>query len=320
MAAEPHPSVRRKVATGTGFGTGKAGYRSMSALKGPETRTVQVALSDPFHVLAVNEPVAAFADKLGGAQVHVIADPERKTRRGTGCCQLGAQREPRGAGRQAAHPCGPSRGTGEQGRCPLGRGLASPPPAPASSPIQQAGQKSKPEPGQAGDANARSQPQISPPPSRSSVHFSGPRAGELAGGPSGLPKRNPAPSPAAPPPPHTRSEGALHPPALAVHDLQVHVDPEDEHVALDAHLAERGGGQGVGQGHHPQGTAQRRVRVGEGGQPGAEAAGHVDHLQGATQQPVGRRPAEKEGGSVAPPPAARCAPAGPAAREGAPTL
>lgn len=50
-------------------------------------------------------------------------------------------------------------------------------------------------------------------------------------------------------------------------------------MALNTDLAERGRGQGVGHGHHPHGTAQRRMRMGEGGQTGAQAARHVDHLQ-----------------------------------------
>ena len=91
-----------------------------------------------------------------------------------------------------------------------------------------------------------------------------------------------------------RPAGPTHnPPALAVHDLQVHVDPEDKHVALNAHLAEGGRGKGVGQRHQPHRAARPRVGVGEGRQPRAEAASDVYHLwrrrKSARIRPAGGR-------------------------------
>lgn len=72
----------------------------------------------------------------------------------------------------------------------------------------------------------------------------------------------------------------LHPPALTVHDLKIHVDPEDEHVTLNAHLTEGGRGQGVGQRYKSQHPAQHRVSVGIGRTSGTEAACDMNHLEG----------------------------------------
>lgn len=68
-------------------------------------------------------------------------------------------------------------------------------------------------------------------------------------------------------------------PVLTVDDLQVHVDPGDEHLTVDADLVEGGRGQGVGHRHHTHDLIGHRAAVSQR-HPDAQAACDVDHLRG----------------------------------------
>lgn len=69
-------------------------------------------------------------------------------------------------------------------------------------------------------------------------------------------------------------------PVLTVDDLQVHVDPGDEHLTVDADLVEGGRGQGVGHRHHPHDLIGHRAAVRQR-HPDTQPARDVDHLRGA---------------------------------------
>lgn len=67
-------------------------------------------------------------------------------------------------------------------------------------------------------------------------------------------------------------------PVLTVDDLQVHVDPRDEHLAVDADLVDGGRGQGVSHHHHPHDLIGHRAAVSQG-HPDPQTTRDVDHLQ-----------------------------------------
>lgn len=74
-------------------------------------------------------------------------------------------------------------------------------------------------------------------------------------------------------------------PVLTVDDLQVHVDPGDEHLTVDADLVEGGRGQGVGHRHHPHDLIGHRAAVCQR-HPDTQPARDVDHLGGGRQRGV----------------------------------
>lgn len=69
-------------------------------------------------------------------------------------------------------------------------------------------------------------------------------------------------------------------PVLAVGDLQVHVDPEDKHLAFHAHLVQRGGRERVRKGHQAHWPTHRAGGAWHHGRATADSPGHMDHLTG----------------------------------------
>lgn len=77
-------------------------------------------------------------------------------------------------------------------------------------------------------------------------------------------------------------------PIFTVDDLQVHVDPRDEHLAVDADLVDGGRREGVSHHHHPHDLIGHRAAVRQG-HPDTQASGDVDHLQRAQKRQVSSR-------------------------------
>lgn len=71
-------------------------------------------------------------------------------------------------------------------------------------------------------------------------------------------------------------------PIFTVDNLQVHVDPRDEHLAVDADLVDGGGREGVSHHHHPHDLIGHRAAVRQR-HPDAQTSSDVDHLQRENQ-------------------------------------
>lgn len=207
-----------------------------------------MALADPGCVLSVDKLVAAAAHQLRGPQVHVLADP------GGGAGAIGS------AGPSGRHSRwrAPSLGFPSISSNRVSPGLApgirrvapgEGPISPSRFPTAGAGES--------GCGSARASGGTAPVP----------RAPPLT--PS-----LPSPSAALPPPAARVPSLALRGvrpapvPALTGEDGERQAEPEDDRVAVQRQLSQRGRGQRVAEGHEAQGA-------------GPEAARHVDDLRAA---------------------------------------